>query len=144
MGGEWVSEYDNPMVSLSTTWALDKAFLVQDFVVSRETEADMRVVQWIGFYPTSEQFRTWTFDSLGGFGEGVFSRDGDTWQGETSGVLPDGRVGGALSSISYVDDMRMERRATGRHIEGLQMPDAVVRFVRVQVADESASEDKAP
>jgi uncharacterized protein (TIGR02246 family) len=128
--GEWVSEDDGPTVQLASKWALDKNFLVQDYTVAGKDGDDMRVTQWIGFDPSTGQVRSWTFDSRGGYGEGLWTRDDNTWQSETTGVLPDGRVGTALNTVRFVDDTHLEWRSTGRTVEGQPMPDAEVRFVR--------------
>jgi uncharacterized protein (TIGR02246 family) len=128
--GDWVSEDTGPTVNITATWALDKSFLVQNYTVAGEAGADLHVVQWIGFDPVTGQIKSWTFDSRGGYGEGLWNRDGNTWHGETTGVLPDGRIGTARNSVRFVDDTRFEWSSTGRNVEGQPMPDAEVRFVR--------------
>ena len=48
--------------------------------------------------PVARQFRSWEFDSEGGFGEGKWSRDGERWVIKHTGVRPEGsdRLGHAL------------------------------------------------
>jgi uncharacterized protein (TIGR02246 family) len=128
--GDWVSEDEGPKVNLTTKWALEKNFLVQEYSVAGDEGSDLRVTQWIGFDPITGQIKSWTFDSRGGYGEGLWSRDGNTWHGETTGVLPDGRIGTARNSVRFVDDTHFEWRSTGRNVEGQPMPDGEVRFVR--------------
>jgi uncharacterized protein (TIGR02246 family) len=132
--GEWVSEDDGPAVRLESNWALKKNFLVQDYTVTGKDGNDVHVTQWIGFDPLTEQIKSWTFDSRGGYGEGLWSREDNTWQTEATGVLPDGRTGSSLNSIRFVDDTHLEWRSTGRNVEGQPMPDAEVRFVRKDTA----------
>ena len=38
-----------------------------------------RGTQRIGWDPVAGQFRSWDFDSQGGYSEGLWSRDGDRW-----------------------------------------------------------------
>jgi uncharacterized protein (TIGR02246 family) len=128
--GDWVSEDSGPTVNLTAKWALDKNFIVQEYSVAGGDSADLRVVQWIGFDPVTGQIKSWTFDSRGGYGEGLWSREGNAWHGETTGVLPDGRSGTARNSVRFVDDTHLQWSSTGRNVEGQPMPDAEVRFVR--------------
>lgn len=133
--GDWVSEDNGRTVNLTAKWALDKNFLVQDYTVSGEAGADLRVTQWIGFDPASGQIRSWTFDSRGGYGDGLWSREDNTWRSETTGVLPDGRVGSAVNSIRFVDDAHLEWHSTGRNVGGQPLPDSQVKFVRGNKAE---------
>jgi uncharacterized protein (TIGR02246 family) len=137
--GKWVSEDDGPTVHLECRWALDKNFLVQDYTVAGKDGDDLRVTQWIGFDPSTAQIRSWTFDSRGGYGDGLWTREDNTWRSETTGVLPDGRIGTSFNTIRFVDDTHLEWRSTGRNVEGQPMPDAEVRLVRSdksELADE--------
>jgi uncharacterized protein (TIGR02246 family) len=135
--GNWVSEDGGPAVNLTAKWALDKNFLVQDYTVAGTDSADLRVMQWIGFDPATGQIKSWTFDSRGGYGEGLWTRDGNAWSADTIGVLPDGRTGTALHSVRFVDEAHFEWRSQGRNVEGQPMPDADVRFVRRDGSEET-------
>jgi uncharacterized protein (TIGR02246 family) len=137
--GEWASEDSGPGVKFTARWALDGKFLLQEYTVAGDADADFRVAQWIGFDPVTGQIKSWTFDSRGGYGEGLWSRDGNTWHGETTGVLPDGRIGTASNSVRFVDDTHLEWRSTGRNVEGQPMPDSEVRFVRSNSTKEASA-----
>jgi uncharacterized protein (TIGR02246 family) len=135
--GDWTSEDKGQTVNLSVKWALDKNFLVHDYTVAGEAGADLRVTQWIGFDPVTGQIKSWTFDSRGGYGSGLWTREDNTWRADTTGVLPDGRIGGALNSIHFVDDSHLEWESTGRNVDGQPMPDARVKFVRSNKTEKS-------
>jgi uncharacterized protein (TIGR02246 family) len=140
MVGEWVSEDNGPTVNLTAKWALDKNFLTHEYVVAGEAGTDIRVVQWIGFDPVNGQIKSWTFDSRGGYGEGLWSREDNTWHVDATGVLQDGRIGTARNSIRFVDETHLEWQSTGRNVEGQPMPDVVVKFVRNDTAEKSAAQ----
>ncbi len=137
--GDWTSDDKGRKVNLSAKWVLDKNYIVQDYAVAGEAGDDLKVMQLIGYDPLSGQIKSWSFDSRGGYGEGLWQRDGNTWSSESTGVLPDGRVGNSVNSVRFVDDTHLEWRATGRNIEGQPMPDAEVTFVR---AGNAANEGK--
>jgi hypothetical protein len=103
---------------------------VQEYTVGGQSDSQLHVTQWIGYDAASDQIKSWTFDSRGGHGEGLWTRDGNTWYTEATGVLPDGRIGSALNSIEFVDDTHLRWRSIGRNVEGQPMPDAEVRFIR--------------
>jgi hypothetical protein len=133
--GDWKSEDGGPSVDLKCRWALDKNFVVQEYTVAGRDGNDLQVSQWIGFDPETGQIKSWTFDSLGGHGEALWTREGNTWQAEASGVLPGGRIGTAVNAVRFVDDTHLEWSSTGRNVEGQPMPDAKVTFVRIPNAD---------
>ena len=60
-------------ITLDCDWQLDKSFLMQTFHV-KSSEDDFRVVTYIAFDPAEARFRSWFFDSRGGFGGGAWSR----------------------------------------------------------------------
>jgi hypothetical protein len=128
--GDWKSDDKDRPVKLTSRWALDKNYIVQDYVVPGEPGDDLKVTQWIGFDPISGQIKSRAFDSRGGYGEGLWERDDNTWSSEAIGVLPDGRTGSAMNSVQFIDDSHMEWRSTGRNIDGQPMADVEVKFVR--------------
>ncbi len=71
--GDWKSEDGGPSVDLKCRWALDKNFVVQEYTVAGRDGNDLQVSQWIGFDPETGQIKSWTFDSLGGHGEALWT-----------------------------------------------------------------------
>ena len=60
----------------------------------------MSVTQRIGWDPLARQFRSWEFDSEGGFGEGRWSRDGERWVVKHTGVRPEGTTASATNIMT--------------------------------------------
>src|SRR4051794_36937394 len=92
----------------------------------------------IGWDPLHQEIRSWVFDSRGGFGEGFWSRSGNEWVVEASGVLFDGRQASSRSTWKYQDHNAWEWRSTDREIDSKPMPDVRVRYVRGQTAEEQS------
>jgi uncharacterized protein (TIGR02246 family) len=92
MVGEWVDEGSDHLVRAVCRWSADGNFLLRDFTVKREGKTVMSVTQRVGWDPVAGEFRSWEFDSEGGFGEGRWSRDlgGDRWVVKETGVRPEG------------------------------------------------------
>jgi uncharacterized protein (TIGR02246 family) len=127
MVGEWEAEKGG--VTVNVRWALNQAFLVQDFKV-KGADGELAVVQLIGFDPLTGFIKSWTFDSRGGYGEGLWQQDGHTWTIEAAGVLPDGQVGSAVNVIRYVDDKTLVFQSRDREVGGQPIPNAEVKLVR--------------
>jgi uncharacterized protein (TIGR02246 family) len=90
MVGEWVDEGSDHLVRAVCRWSPDGNFLLRDFTVKRGGKAVMTVTQRVGWDAVAGEFRSWEFDSEGGFGEGRWSRDGDRWVVKETGVRPEG------------------------------------------------------
>jgi uncharacterized protein (TIGR02246 family) len=127
MVGDW--EGEKGAVHVSVRWALNKAFLQQDYAVKRP-EGDMSVMQLVGFDPLTGQIKSWTFDSLGGYGEGLWERDGNSWTVQTAGVLPGGQTGTGVNVIRFTDDQNVVFQSRDREVEGQPIPDAEITLVR--------------
>jgi uncharacterized protein (TIGR02246 family) len=93
--GDWVDQGSDAHVRVSCRRSEDGNFLLRTFAVKRQGREVLTVQQRIGWDPLARQFRSWEFDSAGGYGEGRWSRDGDRWVIRHSGVRPEGAVGAA-------------------------------------------------
>src|SRR5205085_2075266 len=92
MVGDWQAEKGG--VTVSVRWALNRAFLLQEYK-AKDGDGELTVTQLVGFDPLTDRIKSWTFDSRGGYGEGLWSRDGNAWVIEAAGVLPGGQTGTA-------------------------------------------------
>lgn len=127
MIGNWEGEKGG--VQVTVRWTLNRAFLSQEYTV-KDPAGDMQVTQLVGFDPLTGQIKSWTFDSRGGYGEGLWTREGNAWYVETAGVLPNGQTGRAVNVIRYVDDQHVVFQARDREIGGQPIPDSEVKLAR--------------
>jgi uncharacterized protein (TIGR02246 family) len=128
--GDWSSGGEDSSVHLKNSWALNKAYLVQEYEVKHKQGAGSKVVQWVGYDPRSDQIRSWVFDDQGGFGSAVWTRNGNTWTSESVGVLPDGGTGSAVSMVKYRDDKTFVWQSIRREADGQPLPDIEAKFTR--------------
>ncbi len=129
--GKWEAKTDDYRIELSCDWTLDKNFLVQTFNVKASDE-DFRVVTYIAFDPVGAQFRSWFFDSRGGFGSGWWTQDEELYQVASAMVLPDGRIGSSVMTWQKVDDDHTVWQALEREIGGEALPDTKQTYTRVK------------
>src|SRR5262245_38104955 len=125
--GEW--EAEKGAVNVTSKWGLGKAFLLQEYKI-KEGEGELQVMQLVGFDPLTGQVKSWTFDSRGGYGEGLWKREGNSWVGQTAGVLPGGQTGNAVNVIRYVDAKSMVFQTRDREVGGQPLPDAEIKLTR--------------
>jgi uncharacterized protein (TIGR02246 family) len=129
LAGEWHSTDKDGAVTMTCKPALGGAFLHLEFTAKRPDGA-MTVLQLIGFDPLTQQIKSWTFDSVGGYGEALWTREGNQWVGQAVGVLPDGQEGSTVYVVKYTDDQSFTLQMRDRQAAGQPLADTEVKFVR--------------
>jgi uncharacterized protein (TIGR02246 family) len=127
--GEWQSVDATPEVHLKCHWTLNKNFVLFDYRI-KEGKQESTTTMRIGWDPVNGHFRSWYFDSAGGYGEGMWTQDGKSWISETVGVLPDGRIGTARYIVRFLDHKTWEWQARDREVDGRPLADQSVRLTR--------------
>ena len=77
----------------------------------------------IGVDPLSQQIHSWMFRSDGGHAVGIWGASQRGWRIETTGVLPDGSITGAINYLSHPSDDTLVWVSTGRQVGAQQLPD---------------------
>jgi hypothetical protein len=78
----------------------------------------MTGTQRIGWDPLAKKIRSWVFDSEGGFGEGIWTREGNQWIVKMTGVTRDGKIASATNITTRVSKHRMTWQSRDRIIGG--------------------------
>ncbi len=128
--GRWEAKSDKYQITLDCDWQLAKNFLVQRFHIT-SNEDDFEVVTWIAFDPAEGRFRSWYFDSRGGYGGGPWTLDGSVWRIGVTAVLPDGRIGTSVMSWERLDGSTARWSSTAREVAGEPLPDSEQTYARV-------------
>lgn len=133
--GDWVDEHDDAVVTFSCRSVDNGNFLLRQFTVKIAGQEAMSGTQRIGWDPVSGKLRAWIFDSLGGYGEGVWHRDGDSWILRMTGVTADGQTSSGTSIYNFVNDHTMNWQSVDHEVGGVQLPDSeLVTIVRTPPA----------
>lgn len=93
--GEWVDESSESTMHFTSRWSGDGNFIITDFSLKVAGSSLMTGTQRIGWNASLGKFKSWVFDSEGGFAEGLWTDLDDRWVVHASGVRPDGDVGSA-------------------------------------------------
>jgi hypothetical protein len=122
--GRWVDDGGDIDIVTTCAWTKNRKFLTRSFVVTRDEdgEVDLEGTQVIGWDASEKRIRSWTFDSEGGFGQGVWVRDGNRWLAKKSFVLPTGEKATAVNVLTYVDDDTLRWQSVSREVAGQLLP----------------------
>jgi hypothetical protein len=132
--GNWAAEQGKGEVArLSFTWGENQNFILSSFTTTFKNISIGAATQWIGWDPAAKHIRSWTFESGGGFGEGVWTRDGNKWIIKSSATLKDGKKMTATNVVTHVDADTMTWYAKDRTLDGKALPDMPeIKLKRVQ------------
>jgi len=137
MVGQWVDEDENATIETTCSWTPNKAFLRRSFKVAVRNRVDMAGIQVIGWDPDAKTFRSWVFDSAGGFANDEWSKEGDRWIVESAGVLFGGQKSSAVRIITPVNDDSFTLEAVHRAaIPGEAMSNTKGLLARVYYANQ--------
>jgi hypothetical protein len=128
--GEWVDDDGSAVVVSSCRWSEDGNFLLQDFKLELDGRDAMNVSQRIGWDPIAKQIHSWVFDSEGGFGESLWTREGNDWIIKATGVRPDGTTASATNLLTRAGNDGYVWRSTDRVVAGELQPPKAVKVVR--------------
>ncbi len=122
MVGDWINESEDAVVLTTCKWADGGNFLLREFTVKMQGKPVLSGTQRIGWDPTRQQFKTWIFDTEGGFGEGYCTRDGEQWVIKAEGVRQDGKHASVTSIITRLGKERANWKSVDRTIGGAAVP----------------------
>lgn len=122
MIGTWVDQDDSATIETRCQWTKNRNFITRAFTVVVQGRMEMEGTQVVGWDAGERRIRSWVFDTNGGFGQGIWTRDGDRWTVNVSHTLQDGSRGSAINTITRIDNDTFTWQSTGRAIAGVLMP----------------------
>ena len=88
--GDWVNEDSESVVHTTCNWSEDGNYLLRRFTIRTRDGNEMNGVQRIGWDPARKKIRSWTFDSQGGFFNGLWTKHDKQWLVNSAGVTASG------------------------------------------------------
>jgi ketosteroid isomerase-like protein len=120
--GNWHDKDENIEIHYATNWDKFKNFILQHFRIGAYGVEMMEGLQIIGWDPSEKKFRSWVYDSDGGFGNGFWSKKGDSWHVTLHFTLSDGEKGQATNIYTKRDDKSYTYSSIDREIGGKKLP----------------------
>ena len=138
--GEWVDESPVSVVKSTFKWSEDGHFILNEYSAKVAGRPAVSGSQRFGWDPLANQIRTWVFDSKGGYGEGLWSRDGDRWIIKQRNVTSAGQVVTATNVLTRIDKDRWGWQSYDRVVGGELTPEVEqVIVVRTPPEPEAAA-----
>lgn len=124
--GEWVSESDGSVVTLHYEWDESKTYLLGSFEVKIEGRPAMKGTERIGWDALSRRYRSWVFDSQGGFNEGFWVRVGKgEFLAKMTGVTDSGEAASASRRYTFQSKDRIAVSVSERTLGGEAIPGSI-------------------
>ena len=102
--GDWVNEDSESVVHTTCNWSEDGNYLLRRFSVRTRDGKEMNGVQRIGWDPARKIIRSWTFDSHGGFFNGLWTKLSEKqWLINSAGITDSGDTITATSIYTIHD-----------------------------------------
>jgi uncharacterized protein (TIGR02246 family) len=121
--GTWQASNKDREVTTSFEWDENKAFIRGKFSVKEGGKVIQSGTQMITKDKAEGAIRSWVFQSDGGFGDGLWTRDGKKWTVDLSGVTADGRSVTANTIYIHLDANTFTWQAVDQEIDGLPIAD---------------------
>jgi uncharacterized protein (TIGR02246 family) len=122
--GDWASEENKgESATASYSWAENQNFIVSSFATELKGIPVVGGTQWIVWDAVDKQIRSWSFYSGGGFGEAVWTKEGDKWLVKTKARSAAGQKLSATNIITKVDNDHATWQITGLTVDGKKLPD---------------------
>ena len=131
MQGEWIHEGGDAVIHFNCKPIDGGNFLVRDFTIQIGGRDAISGSQRIGWDTQAGKFKSWVFDSDGGFSEGYWHQDDDTWVLKSSGVTAVGQSASSTSVYKLENPHTMTFQSVDHEVAGIEFPDSPkVKIVR--------------
>lgn len=121
--GTWHVATKDREVTTVYEWDENKAFIRGKFTVRQGAKVIESGTQMIGKDNSAGAIHSWVFSSDGGFGDGLWSRDGKKWTVDVSGVTADGRELTATAIYIHLDANTYTWQSVDQAIDDQPIPD---------------------
>ena len=123
--GDWRNEpaaAGGASVHSNCQWADNQSFLIRRFSTALPGQPAVNGTEVIGWDPREHQIRSWDFGSDGGFGQGLWKRDGNRWIIKRSGVLADGSQVSVTHVVTLLEADTLLVQSSDRVRNGEKLP----------------------
>lgn len=128
--GTWLDESGDAVVETTFTFSKDGSHMTREFIVRTGGQETLKGTQRISVDPQTGVIRSWTFDSLGGHGDSVWTKNGDGWLIRGKGVTGQGKEASATYLLKPIGKDRIEFQAVHRVVGDQVEPDTTTVLTR--------------
>ncbi|CAN5262015.1 hypothetical protein BH11PLA2_BH11PLA2_32180 [soil metagenome] len=128
--GDWTADSAAYKVAFNVKWGKNKNFLVCEQSVTADGKELVTVHKILGWDPVYDSVRTWVFDSDGGFGGALLSREGNSWYESSEALTRNGGESTSNHTTKFIDDNTFEWSSTERQLDEKPLPDLKLKYTR--------------
>jgi uncharacterized protein (TIGR02246 family) len=121
--GTWHAVTSDREVTITYEWDRNQAFIRGTFTVKEGSTVIDTGTEMIGKDNARGAIRSWLFQSDGGFGSGLWVREGKTWRIKVDGVKPDGSKMTGTLVYMRVDPNAFTWQAVNLALDGERVAD---------------------
>src|SRR5262245_41139382 len=121
--GTWHVATRDREVTTVYEWDENKMFIRGKYTVKEKDKVVESGTQMIGKDNAAGAIHSWVFSSDGGFGDGLWTREGKKWSVDVAGVTPDGRELEATAIYIHVDPNTYTWQSVDQAVDGEPIPD---------------------
>jgi uncharacterized protein (TIGR02246 family) len=132
--GEWVGQTEDSVMIVSARISDRGNYIIRDFAVLGDG-GEATATERIAWDPERGEFRSWTFDSQDGRGEGRWKRNGDHWLVETKETMADGTSAFTTAVLTRQGEKELLWEVKSSKVGGQVVPPRRVKFTRAPEGD---------
>jgi uncharacterized protein (TIGR02246 family) len=121
--GTWQASTKEREVTTHYEWDENKVFIRGKYTVKEGGKVIEAGTQYIGKDNAEGTIRSWVFQTDGGFGGGVWTREGKKWTVDVHGVMADGTELEATNIYIHLDPNTYTWQAVDQELDGDPVPD---------------------
>jgi uncharacterized protein (TIGR02246 family) len=138
--GEWAdSSAKGEVARVAYQWDDNQNFLIGEFTSTFKQFAIGGGTHRIGWDAGNKKIRSWTFETGGGFGGGMWTRDGNQWTIKSTATLNDGKQMSATGILTRVDANTMTLQYRDRAVDGKAVEEAKTMTFRRAAGNSSGA-----
>jgi uncharacterized protein (TIGR02246 family) len=121
--GTWQVATKDREVTTTYEWDENKVFIRGKYTVKEGAKVVESGMQIIGKDNAEGAIHSWVFQSDGGFGDGLWTREGKKWSVDVYGVTPDGRELTGTAIYIHIDANTYTWQSVDQAVDGVSIPD---------------------
>ncbi|MDF1858878.1 MAG: nuclear transport factor 2 family protein [Verrucomicrobiales bacterium] len=132
--GEWTLRSGPMRMDVQITRREGGVFYTGKAISTLSTGEELKTDLRIGFDPTKEAIRWWTFDEMGGYSSGLWiskDEEGNAWTIQSRGVTSSGETNSATQAISFDGENTLLWESSNRQMDDESLPNIELRLVRM-------------
>jgi len=130
--GTWRMATKDREVTTTYEWDTNKTFIRGNYTIKQGGKVAESGMQMFGKDNADGGIRSWVFQSDGGFGDGLWAREGKKWTVDFSGVTPEGKKLNATVIYIRVDANTFTWQSVQQTVDGQPIADTQPIKVRKQ------------